>query len=64
MEGRRIQGALLSGVVSVIIALIITYLVSLVIPTGDLRWAMIAVGIGSFASGFAGHLSGASQSRM
>lgn len=62
VNGGKIQGALLSGIIAVVIALIITYLVSLVIPTADLNWALIAVGIASFCSGLAGHLSGASQS--
>lgn len=52
---------LLSGVVAVVIALIITYLVSLVIPTTELTWALIAVGIGSFVSAVAGCLTGASE---
>jgi hypothetical protein len=47
-------------VVAIIIALIITYLVSLVIPTGNLTWSLIAVGFASFISAFAGYLSGTS----
>ena len=61
VDGGRIQGALLSAVIAVAIALLITYLVSLVIPTTELTWALIAVGIGSFASAVAGYLSGASE---
>jgi hypothetical protein len=59
MNGNSAGQALLTGVIAAVIALIITYLVSLVIPTDELTWAMIAVGIGSFISGVAGYLSGA-----
>ncbi|WP_268237302.1 hypothetical protein [Paraliobacillus quinghaiensis] len=38
--------------ISVVIALIFTYLASLVIPTEELVWAMIAVTFASFFSGF------------
>ena len=60
MDGRRIRGAALSGVVAIIIALIITYVVSLIIPTGNLTWSLIAVGFASFISAFAGYLSATS----
>ena len=59
--GGRIQGALLSGLIAIVIALIITYCVSLVIPTTELTWALIAVGIGAVISAVAGCLSGASE---
>lgn len=44
-----------SGIISTIIALFITYIVSFIFPTGNLRWALTAVGIASFFSAFFTH---------
>lgn len=41
-----------NGAISLVIAVVITYLVSRVIPTSDLSWALIAVVFASFFSGF------------
>jgi hypothetical protein len=61
MNGGSISRALLSGIIGVAIGLVITYVVSLIIPTENLTWSLIAVGFASFFAAFAGHLSGASQ---
>ncbi|MFB6209644.1 MAG: hypothetical protein ABEJ56_05935 [Candidatus Nanohaloarchaea archaeon] len=44
--------AIKNGLLSSAIALIFTYLVSMVVPNPELTWAMIAVGFASFFSGF------------
>jgi hypothetical protein len=49
------KGELISGTVSLTIALVVTYGVSLVYPTEDLRWALTAVGFASFFAGFFSH---------
>ena len=41
-----------SALISVAIALIATYAVSLAYPTEELRWTLTAVGFASFFSGF------------
>lgn len=47
---------LFSGLVSLGVALTATYAASFVVPTGDLEWAMTAVGFASFFSGlFSGY---------
>ncbi|MFB6246365.1 MAG: hypothetical protein ABEI74_02105 [Candidatus Pacearchaeota archaeon] len=48
---------LISGLISVVIGTGITYLVSLVIQTSELKWALIAVAIASFFSGFFSRLN-------
>ena len=40
------------GTMSVIVSLFLTYLFHLIRPSTDLQWAMIAVAIASFLSGF------------
>ncbi|WP_456272403.1 hypothetical protein [Bacillus sp. AK031] len=41
-----------AAVISVIIAVVFTFLASLIIPTDDLTWALIAVAFAAFFSGF------------
>jgi chromate transport protein ChrA len=41
-----------AAVISVIIAVVFTFLASLIIPTDDLTWALIAVTFAAFFSGF------------
>lgn len=55
MELDDLKGEFISGVTSLIISLVVTYGVSLAYPTGDLQWALTAVGFASFFSGFFGH---------
>lgn len=50
METDELQEMLIPAVISVVIALVATYAVSMFIPTDDLMWAMYAVGIASFLS--------------
>ena len=45
-------GALSSGLISAVISFIATYGMTLVIPTSDLTWALIAVTVAGFFSGF------------
>jgi hypothetical protein len=54
MEPTDLKPELFSGVISLAIALAVTYAVSFAVPTKDLQWALIAVGIASFFSGFFG----------
>lgn len=55
MELEEFYSPAISGITGLAIALIITYFVSLVAPTNDLEWALKAVGIASFFSGFFGN---------
>jgi len=41
-----------AGGISLIIGVVITYIIHLITPSGDLSWALIAVAIASFCSGF------------
>lgn len=41
-----------AGIISVIISMAFTFLASLIFPTTDLSWAIIAVTMASFFSGF------------
>ena len=50
--------AVLSGVIGVVIGLVATYVMSLIRPTTNLQWSLIAVGIASFCSAFAGYIRG------
>lgn len=50
MEKDLAKDVLIHGVVSVLIAVIVTYAVSTVIPTEDLIWALYAVVFASFFS--------------
>jgi len=55
------EGELKSGLISLVIALAVTYGVSLVYPTQDLQWALTAVGFASFFSGFFSRYNGEKQ---
>ena len=55
-----VQGVI-SGVIGTVIGPAITFVVSLIIPTANLTWSLIAVGIASFFAAFAGYICGASQ---
>ncbi len=48
------QEELISGVVSTLIGVAVTYGISMAIPTNELAWALTAVGFASFFSGFFG----------
>lgn len=50
--------SVIAGIVSVVISLTVTYLAGLVIDTTDLEWALIAVAIATFLSGFASYYAG------
>jgi len=46
------EESLISGFTSALVAVLAAYIVSFMIPAGDLTWALIAVGVASFFSGF------------
>jgi hypothetical protein len=52
MELDELKDPVVSGVISAAIALVITFGVAQVVPTQDLNWALTAVGVASFFSGF------------
>ena len=54
MEPDELEGEFASGVINLAISLVLTYGASIVYPTADLQWALIAVGFASFFSGFFG----------
>jgi hypothetical protein len=45
-----VQDVLIHGVISLVLSVVITYGVSLVIPTDDLTWALYAVAFAGFFS--------------
>ncbi|MDY6761783.1 MAG: hypothetical protein SVY41_01930 [Candidatus Nanohaloarchaea archaeon] len=47
-----------SGLISILVAIAVTYAASIVFPTSNLGWALIAVGFASFFSGFFGRYYG------
>lgn len=55
MEINEFKQEFVSGLTSVVIALVATFAASLAVPTQELQWALIAVGIASFFSGFFGN---------
>ncbi len=55
-------GAVMSGILSLVINLVVTYIISLLFPTTDLGWAMTLVAIASFFAGFFGYYGGHRQS--
>ncbi|GEM_PF-2542901 len=56
--------SVVSGLMSLAIAVVLTYLVhSVLIQSGDISWALIAVGIASFFSGLFGYISGVESTR-
>ncbi len=59
MERISIGYAIVSGFIAVFVALAVTYFISLVIPTANLAWSIIAVSFASFFSGVSGYIVGA-----
>ncbi|MFN8441399.1 MAG: hypothetical protein U0175_11540 [Caldilineaceae bacterium] len=57
-----VGGAVTSGIVSLIVNLIVAWVISLIVPTSDLNWALTLVAITSFFAGFFGYY-GASRAR-
>lgn len=57
------SGAFMSGIVSLIVNLIVTYIIHLIFPSGDLGWALTLVAITSFFAGFFGYYSAFRQVR-
>ena len=55
MKLDNLRGEFISGVISLVISLVVTYGVSWVYPTFELDWALTAVGFASFFSGFFSH---------
>lgn len=55
--------SVLSGIIGMVIGVIITYIISLGIPTENLFWAILAVGDASFFAGFFGHWRGLTQQK-
>lgn len=53
----NLKEPLISGLISAVIGTGITYLVSFIIETSELKWALIAVAIASFFSGFFSRLN-------
>lgn len=58
-----VGGAVTAGIVSLIVNAIVAWVISLIIPTSDLNWALTMVAITSFFAGFFGYY-GASRSRV
>jgi len=52
MQVSDLREEVISGATSTLIGLAATYGASLTVPTQDLQWALIAVGLASFFSGF------------
>lgn len=50
MDQDLVKDVAVHGLISVVIALAITYGVNMAVPSGDIQWALIAVGIASFFS--------------
>ncbi|WGI18036.1 hypothetical protein [Methanonatronarchaeum sp. AMET-Sl] len=56
--------SVLAGAISLAIAVLITYLVhALLIQSGDITWALIAVGVAAFFSGMFGYLNGVESTK-
>ncbi len=55
--------SVVAGIIGLIIGVIITFLVSLGIPTENLMWAVLGVGDASFFAGYFGHWRGLMQER-
>mgnify|MGYP000962192148 CR=1 FL=1 len=58
-----ISKAILSGTIAVPCGLGFTLLISLIIPTTNLLWALIAVGFASFFAAFGGYLGAKAEDR-
>ncbi|MEZ4864965.1 MAG: hypothetical protein R3C14_26865 [Caldilineaceae bacterium] len=57
-------GAVMAGIVSLIVNLIVTWIIALIFPTLDLGWALTMVAITSFFAGFFSYYGAARQSRV
>ena len=53
--------AIKSGAIGLVIGLVATYLVSLIFPTTNLRWSLVAVGFASFFGALGGYSAGAKR---
>ena len=56
-----IGGAVLAGVISLIVNLIVAWVIALIFPTLDMGWALTMVAITSFFAGLFGYFGGARQ---
>ncbi|RIK44493.1 MAG: hypothetical protein DCC55_02180 [Chloroflexi bacterium] len=54
-------GAVLAGIISLVVNLIVTWIVAMLFPTADLGWALTLVAITSFFAGFFGYYGAARQ---
>ena len=53
-----IKNAFISGIIGLCIGLLITYIINLFYPSGDLRGVLFAVGTASFFASFGGNIAG------
>ena len=58
MKNISIKNAFISGIIGLCIGLIITYIINLFYPSGNLIWNLFAVGTASFFASFGGNMSG------
>jgi p-aminobenzoyl-glutamate transporter AbgT len=50
MDQELVQDLGLHGLISLVISVVVTYGVHMIIPSGDVQWALIAVAIAAFFS--------------
>ena len=50
-----VGGAVTSGIVSLIVNAIVAWVISIIVPTSDLNWAITMVAVTSFFAGFFGY---------
>ena len=55
---RLIMGAIIAGIIAILFGVGATFIIDLITASGDLNWALIAVGFASFFAGAAGYVSG------
>ncbi|MCJ7450218.1 MAG: hypothetical protein MUP58_00580 [Candidatus Nanohaloarchaeota archaeon QJJ-9] len=55
--------SVISGIISMVISLVITTGIAQLIPTGNLNWALIAVGYVGFFSGMISYVNGVKSER-
>ena len=58
MKNISIKDAITSGIIGLCIGLIITYIINLFYPSGNLIWNLFAVGTASFFASFGGNIGG------
>lgn len=63
MNNQTLLRSLIAGLIALAFGLLVTFAVAIMIPTGNLRWSLIAVGWASFFGGAAGYLAGAVRRR-